>query len=582
MIKEITITNIKGIGSGSRNGTFKFDIQQNKPSIFVAPNGFGKSSLATAFKSLKRSKIELHKDDFHKGNQGSIPNIEISYVDDSGNIQAVNASNSANNIDNVFDWFVINSQVFAKAKKNRIHGQVIASASLETPSVILSNSIPERFTFSYSVTEQKSNIGKNGKILSNISSLYSNKELIKKISSYLDYLQKTSGKRVQEKINAFKQRLNMQNGSRVELLNWIDNNELDFLSNISNISDVALLLSSFDLGGATIVENYLAAIQMSYDYNKNSQDFKKAVKRSMYDLEKENYERVFQDFNTSWRDFKPIEKDGKLLIEIPKIHHISNGQRDVMCFIALLKKAEMNLIKKRSILIIDEVFDYLDDANLIAVQYYITQLMAKFKSEDRMFYPIILTHLDPSYFRNFVFSKQKIFYLEQKNAKINPHLMKLLIKRDDPAIEQAVSKYHLHFEPLSTNVRVEFESLGLKPTWGDSAVFDQYVYSEFTKYINGDSVYDPFAVCCAVRKKVERFVYNKLNDDGFKLQFLGTHTTQKKMKFAEIKGVTVPESFYLLGIIYNDGMHWKNNEAAISGKLENLTIKKMIMEIDGD
>jgi len=48
---------------------------------------------------------------------------------------------------------------------------------------------------------------------------------------------------------------------------------------------------------------------------------------------------------------------------------------------------------------------------------------------------------------------------------------------------------------------------------------------------------------------------------------------------AQAMHVTIPESYYLLGIIYNDGLHWKDNEAGIAGKLENLTIKKMIKEL---
>lgn len=138
MIKKISITNIKGIGDGTINGIYEFDIPKNKPSIFVAPNGFGKSSLATAFKSLKGTKIELHKDDFHQGKDDLAPRIEISYLDDDGNIEVASADSATNEISNIFDYFVINNQVFAKAKKNRIGGNVIASASLEIPPIVLS------------------------------------------------------------------------------------------------------------------------------------------------------------------------------------------------------------------------------------------------------------------------------------------------------------------------------------------------------------------------------------------------------------------------------------------------------------
>lgn len=59
MIKKIAITNVKGVGDGTSNGLYEFDIPKNKPSILVAPNGFGKSSLATAFKSQGLSFIKM-------------------------------------------------------------------------------------------------------------------------------------------------------------------------------------------------------------------------------------------------------------------------------------------------------------------------------------------------------------------------------------------------------------------------------------------------------------------------------------------------------------------------------------------
>lgn len=579
MIKKIAITNVKGIGDGTSNGLYEFDIPKNKPSILVAPNGFGKSSLATAFKSLKSKKIDLHKNDYHQGKDDLSPRLEISYLDDDGNIEVAFADNITNEISNTFDYFVINSQVFAKVKKNRIGGHVIASASLEIPPIVLSSSIPEKTVLNYSINNQKDKIGKNGKVLPNIQSVYQNGKFITELNNHLVYLERISGQRVQERISSFIQRLNDQNGSRANLLDWVDQNEIQFLEGTNNLSNIADVCASFDLGFTNTAENYLAAIQMASDFNENPLEFRKAVKRTIYEFGKSAYERLFDDFNSSWKEFKPKEKDGKLVVEMPKVHQVSNGQRDVMCFIALLKKAELSLTKKRSILVIDEVFDYLDDANLIAVQYYVTQLIAKFKEDGKLFYPIILTHLDPAFFRNYTFSNQKVFYLERRDAKVNPHLKKLLLNREKPEIEGDVSKYHLHYEPQPINIRLAFETLGLKPTWGDSSVFDQYVFSEFAKYIADESVYDPFAVCCALRKKVEKYAYDRLNSEDSKAEFLTTHKTPNKLSFAESKGVAVPESFYLLGIIYNDGMHWKNNEAAISGKLENMIIKKMIKEI---
>lgn len=577
MIERIKITNIKGIGNDTKNSTYEFEIRPNRPHIFVAPNGFGKSSFARAFERLRPTKIVLEKNDFYQDNENNKPIIEITHSNDGVDQTTLTADENSNQFRQDFSWFVINSQLFAKAKKNRIGGNVIASASLETPPVVLVNSIPENVGFDYSINYQKGQFGANGKVLRNISSLYQNKSFIKKLSPHFVTLERISGKTFHNRIEAFKERVNQQNGTIAQLIEWIDNNEIDFLNGTNNLSKIAEFISSFDLENNSTADTFLTAIQLSVDYNRDPEHFKSASQRAIYELEKSKYAKVFKDFNSSWQEFKPIEKNGQLIISVPKAVHISNGQRDVMCFIALLKKAEINLEKENCILIIDEIFDYLDDANLIAVQYYVTQLIEKMRG--KKLYPIILTHLNPLFFKNFTFSKQKIHFIEKKEAAINPHFKKILENRENETIKDNVSKHHFHFHPNSINMRQQFEDLNLKPTWGDSTVFEAYINEEFRKYIDEEPKFDPFAVCCYVRKKVERYAYTKIADADLKQEFLQTHRTTKKLEFTEEKGIEIPETYYLLGVIYNDGMHYKNNDDAITGKLENLTIKKMIKEI---
>ena len=69
------------------------------------------------------------------------------------------------------------------------------------------------------------------------------------------------------------------------------------------------------------------------------------------------------------------EKNGELILEFPKAETISNGQKDVLTFAAelMIFKASINKDKKY-LLIIDKVFDYLDDANTLAAQYYYQKL----------------------------------------------------------------------------------------------------------------------------------------------------------------------------------------------------------------
>lgn len=77
------------------------------------------------------------------------------------------------------------------------------------------------------------------------------------------------------------------------------------------------------------------------------------------------------------RNFFKREKDA-LVVEFPHADEISNGQRDVLTFIIQLLKFQSTLRNgKKYLLIIDEVFDYLDDANIIAAQYYLSNLLKK-------------------------------------------------------------------------------------------------------------------------------------------------------------------------------------------------------------
>ena len=57
---------------------------------------------------------------------------------------------------------------------------------------------------------------------------------------------------------------------------------------------------------------------------------------------------------------------------------------------------------------------------------------------------------------------------------------------------------------------------------------------------------------------------------------------KSKLEFCEENGITISETHYLLGLIYNDDLHWheqRDYETPLISKLENMTIKKMIQEI---
>lgn len=515
-LKKIQIENIKGI----EKRTLELNILANKPSLLVAPNGFGKSSLAYAFQLLQNNRIALKDGYYHKGNEELVPKLLIEYEPSNGPTSILEADNEKNTISESFSWFVINNQIKAKGIGRNIGGRTNVSADIEIETVILVDTIPPAEVFSYQFQHQKEEFGENGKILTDISRCFSNLSFIKSLTDHYENLDKINQLRNQKIINGIISEVNTLSGTKNSINNWIEVNKINVLSGITPLNLLADHILSSNLGVENYLQSILVAIQISKEYIKDTPKFKKAVKYSSYKLEKNGYKDLLEKFNTSWCKILPKEKGSKLVLEFPKANKISNGQRDILTFIALLCKADKKLKGDNSILIIDEVFDYLDDANLVAAQYYITKFIKKFKEDGRRIYPLILTHLDPIYFKNYAFKDQKIYFLDQRNAQSDQAMIKLLRKRKEEIIKDDVSKFLLHYHPENINKRSEFQSLGLRQTWGEGNNFYRFIYNESKKYIDGTDDYDPLAVCCSVRVAVEKQAYNQIDNEENKQNFI--------------------------------------------------------------
>ncbi|HBV15809.1 hypothetical protein [Chryseobacterium carnipullorum] len=579
MIKKITIETIKGID----NKTFYLDITPNKPSILVAPNGFGKSSFATAFNSMNRQRIKLAEDDFHTNSPLLHPRIAIEYKNDDNSILNLEATENSNSISSVLDCFVINNQLTPRGIGSQYGGR--ATAVLDIKNIILVDNIPSSTGFPYHLRDYKQKFGVNSKILPNANILFQNKVLIERISENYLSLERGNGSTFQSRINNIIIQINSksQTVTTSDLLDWIATNLISTLQTIPHLSTIADIINSYDLNLGTNSEtkSYLLAIQFIWLYNDNKETFKNACTYSNYLLDKSRFDTTLSHLNSTWRGIRSNQISGQLIVRFPKAIDISNGQRDILTFVSMLFRAQRSLKKTSNILIIDEVFDYLDDANLIAAQYYITLFIKEFKDSGRKIYPIILTHLNPLYFKNYAFSDQKVYFLNKTSAIVNSGLVNLLRKRDNVTIKDDVSKYLLHYNPNHINKRQEFRSLGLNELWGLNDNFQNFLSQEISKYLN-NLPYCPFAVCGAVRNKIEEIAYKKISNLIYQQEFLDTWKTREKLQYIFLKGNISPETHYLLGIIYNEGMHWKDNidnVTPITNKLENLTIKNMIKEV---
>jgi hypothetical protein len=576
------IINIKGI----ENKLFKLDLIPNKPNILVAPNGFGKSSFAIAFDSLKSNKIELDDKDYFNKKTENRPVLRISL----SNGTTLTADDNQNTIVDNFDVFVINNQTEPKSVLQSYDGRTFAKTSLDIKQTVLIQTIPQRVDFDYNSANIKSNFGANGsKLLTNITKIFSCGQLFHRIENEVDFtrFELKSYKTILD--SSFTQ-INLQTGTGNSIKDWINANILTLFKGLDEFVKLSNIITSFGFPEVKDeIDSYLTAWQIITVKNIMGVNYRKACKYLYYLDEKEDYTQTIAAFNPvkDRFDIKPKVEGSSLIVKWPKAHEISNGQRDILTFIALLFKSRRNFKKTDCILVIDEIFDYMDDANLITFQYYISTFIDEMKRRKRRIFPILLTHLDPLFFNHFCFNetKIKVNYLKEINIKSNQQILKLIYKREDSSIKDNVDAYYFHFHPsISTiDLTTEFTALKLNTDWATPERFLNKIYREVRRYLFETTTFDPLAICFGVRIQIEKLVYEKIPDEENKRLFIEeTNGTKNKLHFAQSIGIHIPETYFLLGIIYNTSLHLDEGQDVskpLGLKMENGTIKQMIFNI---
>lgn len=580
-LRKIKIQNVKGIGEY----TYENTIIPNKPTFFVAPNGFGKSSISIAFDSLKPSKIELIKDNCHNNKEENLPSIELVYQRQNIDYTLI-ADENKNELKNEFDIFVINSKLRAKAKVQRIGGTPIPRSSMEIETTVLVKTIPAEVLIEYNYGNERNKFKDNKKICKNISEVFENYSSLSNTISNID-LEKFGQQKNTTKIQTIFNGILELTGTSDQIKEQIE----DVYLPIQNFDILNNLNENIEKGDFECIQSkadsLITALQMISVYQAiGKTNFNKAKKYLEYKTDKQLYDNSIAELNSTRFPIKSKEHKNSLIVEWPKAHKISNGQRDILTFIALLIKAKKQFKKKDCILIIDEVFDYLDDANLIAFQYYISNFINDFVPNRNLF-PIILTHLDPNFFNHFCFSDKRIqvHYLKEVAIKSSKNLLKLIYKRDEPSIKSYVDQYYFHFNITDgPNLTNEFNALGLEKNWALSIDFHKKIQRELRRYMFEDNVsFDTIAVCIALRIIIEKLAYNLLNDATHKNVFINNiNGTKNKLEFCISKGRNIPSSYFLLGLIYNNSLHLKVGQditKQLSIKLDNQIIKNMILQV---
>lgn len=576
-IEKITIKNVRGL----ENHTISLGMIPNKPSILVAPNGSGKSSFAYAFQWLNRLRLKLNADDAYNNNPANKPVLIIETDEPTRNIYEAN--DTKNNISKRFGVFVINSGL--KASSPGLHnGYMVGKSRIVVPDIELldvksnDKTIVDDFEVYHSLlTAQRG-------FIPSLTDFWRRNAVVAQLDE--DALKTTKTQR--QKIAAFIQELASLDGTIPHKYEVLSGKVEDVIQNkcVGHVYNIMGKIYPEDHKA----KNLLRALKVVDLYIRGQHDVEQKIKYCRYVANEESIKALFHSLKDTWRGIRPISRDGKMILSIGDSQRISNGERDILILIGMLQKARQEFTKVDNILIIDEVFDYLDDANLVAAQHYINRFIDELKKHGKNIYPIMLSHINPAYYRTFAFRDMKVYYLNPLSyptASINT--MKLLRKRDEldrnPATKaqaDKISKYMLHFH---TNYSENLSAIiGMNdPNWGNIPVFKNYCASQLDKYL-ANQPYDALAVCVQLREIIERYCYGLL-DEQYKDAFLEEHGTENKLAFMDERGIILPETFSLLGLIYNDSLHPNNKNQidirqTLYSRLENNTIKGMISEIN--
>lgn len=592
MITKIFIENVKGYSIPGKE--LHLNLDSTKVNLCVAPNGFGKSSMATAFESLNRNRLDVSEDHKNRNHRNEDSNLVVA-VD--GNDYRANGGQ--NDISKILKTFVIHNRTQVDYTRQKFRNIVNVNAFMEIAPVIVGPIVKPVSTAFYSISKIKDKFGKNKKIVHSIDGLLDDSRFCLRLNLISDALDKFSAQK----------RLTLINGV-VDAINALKGNEQQVLASIGDKMFADLEANKEYCQFLKVYKEYFAAsskfeqfnvfFQLLYLWSHHRPDLNKLHDRAAYEMFRSRIDSNLSLLDSTGRNICTEEKDGTLMVVFPHADEISNGQRDVLTFVTELMvfKAQIHPGKKY-LLIIDEVFDYLDDANTMAAQYYLSKILSEYSGN---IYIMLLTHLNPFTFRNYIFGPKVIneIYLEETMPVATEDMMRFISfrqwlnpqkKPENKPTYDNLSCDIFHYNPNASDRSAEIEAYhqnGVKTTWGNPLVFRQVVMDELNKYLSGQAMYDPYAVALALRYRVEKVMYDSLPSQKLKDEFVDTHKTNKKLEFCEENNIQVQEVYYMVNAIHNDSDHLRQNELtgkfeekAMVYKLQNKVIRNVIERLFG-
>ena len=590
MITQIKIRNIKKFEEDD-NSTIDVELSSKKINICIAPNGFGKSSIAAAFSCLRPRHLEVDEELVNDNQTPDKCSVEV-VVDG----KCYRSDRGTNEIGKVLNVFVIKGRTFANYKKRPTgYGKTYVRSYLDVKFIDVCKN-QNKPDFKYSIFDMRKEFGKNGKILETIEPLIEYLGREDRFEEVEPIIKKFNSPKTHQKfIIDLKEKINKCKGSKQAVISEMQDHHFTDLESDQLYHDFLQIVGAF-YKGETKLKIFCAFFQLINLYKDNPKSLKEMVSYSKYQFFRKNLDALMKSLNTTQKEIRTQVKNGRLVIDFPTADLLSNGQRDVMTFAAEMKLFEASICKsKKNLLIVDEVFDYLDDANTMAAQYFLSEILNRRKGE---IFIVLLTHLNPEYFKNYVFSNKIInhVYLKKTGPIWNKKMMTFIsfresVKQKDEELYNKLSANLFHFHPSPEDLTsiIEKECRGkqnLKTSWGKVINFKSFLIEEVKKFFCDQQDYDPFAVAMALRFRIEKLAYDKLKTAGLKNEFIKLHTTKDKLEFCVEIGIEIPPVYFLVNSIHNEANHLKANEInsdyikqTVGFKLENAVIKNILKQM---
>tara|TARA_R110000868_G_scaffold198474_4_gene444890 strand:+ start:32831 stop:34576 length:1746 start_codon:yes stop_codon:yes gene_type:complete len=569
VISEIKIKNIRGF----LDITLPFNIRPNCANILVAPNGFGKSSISTAFQCATGRKLNASEEQKHSTLRADPSEFSIC-VDGSWLIADANK----NEITDTFDVHVVKSGLTPKAKVPRINGVPIPKPYMEIPSLDLGVS-KSKEDLAFDLKAHKAQLGQNAKVVPNFTKKCEAPDIRRSLLASISSIDKLTQVKPRKLFNDIISFAAGASGTKIDISEKAEGKFSEEIEESEHISAVMHITQNIQ-GVETWLDRVFICYQAADLCKENRANFKKWLEYGAYQASLSAAKAFISDINNAWVGAQVKERKGRVVVEFPEANALSNGQRDLLYFGCNMLRARQVVSKKPCIIVIDEVFDYLDDANIMVAQYFLSKMIDLYKGEGRKVFICLLTHLDPAFFKGYALRKQKTIYLQNGSQKVSNTMKKVVGDREDPAWKEDLEKYFLHYHPDEKNLSELFnDTFGLPKAHGRNHSFYDFLREEWGKCSSEAEEYDPFAVCAHVRIEIERIAYCKLSGEEERDEFINTHGTANKLRFCEAAGVQVPESCYLLGVIYNDALHQRgaiDQSSSIALKLKNIALLGVI------